>query len=115
MTDGVQAILCDRFGSTDDIRWGPLTLPDCGPDQVRYRTTAATVGFMDTLMVEGLYQLKPDLPYVPGAVSAGDVIEVGSKSRTSPSATGCPRWAITAALRQNGSLTGLPSWSRLKG
>lgn len=78
MTGTVQAILCDRFGSTDDLHWGPLTLPECGPDQVRYRTTAATVGFMDTLMVEGLYQLKPDLPYVPGAVSAGVVTEVGS-------------------------------------
>lgn len=79
MADQVNAIQCDRFGSIDDLRWGPRDLSDCGPDQVRFETTAATVGFMDTLMVQGLYQLKPDLPYVPGAVSAGIVTQIGSK------------------------------------
>jgi NADPH2:quinone reductase len=33
---------------------------------------------MDTLMIRGLYQLKPPLPYIPGACGAGEVIEVGS-------------------------------------
>ena len=29
-------------------------------------------------MIRGLYQLKPPLPYIPGACGAGEVIEVGS-------------------------------------
>jgi NADPH2:quinone reductase len=36
---------------------------------------------MDTLMIKGLYQLKPDLPYIPGACGAGEVVEVGSEVR----------------------------------
>jgi len=39
---------------------------------------AASVGFMDNLMARGLYQLKPDLPYTPGACGAGVVSEVGA-------------------------------------
>ena len=74
----MKALLCDDFGPIDNLRWGDSALGACGPDQVRYRTTVATLGFMDTLMVRGLYQLKPPLPYIPGAVSAGVVTEVGS-------------------------------------
>ena len=40
---------------------------------------AASVGYMDNLMVRGLYQLKPTLPYVPGACGAGVVTERGSR------------------------------------
>jgi len=75
----MKALVCRDFGPIDDLVWGELPAPACGPRQVRYRTTMATLGFMDTLMVRGLYQLKPPLPYVPGAVSAGVVIEVGAE------------------------------------
>src|SRR5690606_10228876 len=33
--------------------------------------------FPDTLIIEGKYQVKPDLPFSPGGEVAGDVIEVG--------------------------------------
>jgi NADPH:quinone reductase len=49
-----------------------------GPEDVRVSVRAASVGFMDNLMARGLYQLKPDLPYVPGACGAGIVAEVGA-------------------------------------
>jgi len=74
----MKALVCRAFGPIDDLVWDDLDAPSCGPGQVRYRTTVATLGFMDTLMVRGLYQLKPPLPYVPGAVSAGVVTETGA-------------------------------------
>jgi NADPH2:quinone reductase len=38
---------------------------------------AAGVSFVDGLMVGGAYQLKPRLPFTPGLVAAGEVLEVG--------------------------------------
>ena len=73
----VKSMLCREFGPIDNLAWVDSELPACGPRQVRYRTTVATLGFMDTLMVRGLYQVKPPLPYIPGSVSAGVVTEVG--------------------------------------
>ena len=73
----MKALVCREFGTIDILAWTDAPTPVCGPRQVRYRTTVATLGFMDTLMVRGLYQVKPPLPYIPGSVSAGVVTEVG--------------------------------------
>ncbi|MSQ50896.1 MAG: NADPH:quinone oxidoreductase family protein [Betaproteobacteria bacterium] len=74
----MKAMLCREFGPIENIAWTELPTPACGPKQIRYRTSVATLGFMDALMIKGEYQVKPDLPYVPGSVSAGVVTEVGS-------------------------------------
>jgi len=75
----MKAVLCREFGPVDNLAWENTEPPACGPRQVRYRTTVATLGFMDTLMARGLYQVKPPLPYIPGSVSAGLVTEVGAE------------------------------------
>jgi NADPH2:quinone reductase len=48
-----------------------------GRGEVRVRLRAASVNFPDILMVQGKYQLKPDLPFSPGMEGAGDVAAVG--------------------------------------
>ena len=73
----MKAMLCREFGPIENIVWTDLPTRACGPRQVRYQTSVATLGFMDALMIKGEYQIKPDLPYVPGSVSAGRVTEVG--------------------------------------
>lgn len=75
----MKAVICREFGPLENLEWGDFELPPCGPRQVRLRTEVATVGFMDALMVRGLYQHKPALPFVPGSVSAGVVTEVGAE------------------------------------
>ena len=77
----MKAMLCREFGPIENIVWTELPAPVCGPKQVRFRTSVATLGFMDALMVKGEYQVKPQLPYVPGSVSAGVVTEVGAEVR----------------------------------
>ena len=67
----MRAVVCREFGPVENVAPEEVPAPACGPREVRYRTTAATLGFMDTLMVRGLYQHKPKLPYIPGAASAG--------------------------------------------
>ncbi len=75
----MKAMLCREFGAIGNLEWTEVPTPACGPTQVRFRNHVATLGFMDALMVKGEYQVKPPLPYVPGSVSAGEVIEVGAE------------------------------------
>ena len=49
----MKAVLCREFGPVDNLAWENTEPPACGPRQVRYRTTVATLGFMDTLMARG--------------------------------------------------------------
>lgn len=55
-----------------------LPVPDAGPGEVRVRVRAAAVNFPDLLMTRGAYQLKPDLPFVPGLEFSGEVDAVGA-------------------------------------
>src|SRR5437870_5640172 len=75
----MKAIVCREFGPIRNLAWMEMPAPACGPRQVRLKTSVATIGFMDQLMVRGLYQHKPELPFIPGAVSAGLITEVGSE------------------------------------
>ncbi len=54
-----------------------LAIPAPGPGEVRVRIRAAAVNFPDLLMTRGAYQLKPDLPFVPGLEFAGEVDALG--------------------------------------
>ena len=47
------------------------------PGDVRLRVHAAALNFPDVLMCRGEYQVKPPLPFTPGAEVAGVVDEVG--------------------------------------
>ncbi|MCP5431805.1 MAG: NADPH:quinone oxidoreductase family protein [Alphaproteobacteria bacterium] len=51
--------------------------PPPGPGKVRVRLAYAALNFPDLLMTRGLYQMKPELPFVPGGEAAGHVQDVG--------------------------------------
>jgi NADPH2:quinone reductase len=54
-------------------------VPDlqAGPGQVVVNVGAAGVNFPDTLIIQNLYQFKPDLPFSPGGEVAGTVGQIG--------------------------------------
>jgi NADPH:quinone reductase-like Zn-dependent oxidoreductase len=52
-------------------------MPEPGHGQLRIRIEATALGFVDGLMMQGRYQIKPRLPYVPGGEIAGVVDAVG--------------------------------------
>ncbi|WP_259375221.1 NADPH:quinone oxidoreductase family protein [Rhodococcus pseudokoreensis] len=52
--------------------------PRLGDTDIRIDVRAASVNFPDTLIVEGKYQVQPELPFTPGFEVAGVVSEVGS-------------------------------------
>ena len=74
----MKAIVCKSFGDLSQVVMEDTAEPTCGPDQILIKVHVATVSFMDWLMTDGNYQLKPDLPYVPGTDAAGIVQDVGT-------------------------------------
>jgi NADPH:quinone reductase len=77
-----RALVCTELGGEDllEVRDDWPARP-CGPTQVRISTRAASVNFPDVLVIRGLYQMKPDLPFVPGNECSGVVTEVGADLR----------------------------------
>ncbi|MEM1277007.1 MAG: NADPH:quinone oxidoreductase family protein [Pseudomonadota bacterium] len=72
----MRAILCESFDGVD-VALGEIAAPEPGPGQVAIRVRAAAVSYMDCLMAAGRYQMRPDLPYVPGTDAAGIVTAIG--------------------------------------
>ncbi|MGC6330014.1 NADPH:quinone oxidoreductase family protein [Rhizorhabdus sp. FW153] len=54
-----------------------LPVPQPGPGEVLVEVEAVSFGYVDGLITRGLYQLKPAVPYVPGAEIVGRVVAVG--------------------------------------
>jgi NADPH2:quinone reductase len=71
----MKALLCRELGSIDNLEIGEVPSPPMGAGQVRVGVKAAGVNFPDILMAEGKYQVKPDLPFIPGLEVAGEVLE----------------------------------------
>lgn len=73
----MRALVCSEWGGPETLRVQeiPSRLP--GPGEVRIRVQAAGVNFPDLLIIQKKYQVQPELPFVPGAEIAGQVIDVG--------------------------------------
>lgn len=69
---------CDRLEGAASLVWREAPTPEPGPGQVRIAVRAASLNFPDLLIVEGKYQFKPPLPFVPGSEFAGHVEAVGA-------------------------------------
>jgi NADPH:quinone reductase len=54
-----------------------VAAPDPGPDQVQVRVLSAALNFPDVLMCQGLYQVRPELPFTPGAELCGEITALG--------------------------------------
>jgi NADPH2:quinone reductase len=78
----MKAVLCESFTGPGDLVIGETEEPQPAPDQVLIEVHAATVNFMDYLIVSGLYQMKPALPFVAGTDAAGVVVAVGNQVDT---------------------------------
>ena len=75
----MKAIQCTRFAEEPMLAIGEM--PDLQPkmDEVLVEPHAAAASFMDLLMAQGKYQMRPELPYVPGTDAAGIVVAVGKR------------------------------------
>ncbi|MCC7485529.1 MAG: quinone oxidoreductase [Burkholderiales bacterium] len=71
------AIRIHEHGGPDKLKWEEITVGDPGPGQVRVRTTAVGLNFIDTYQRSGLYPMQ--LPFTCGAEGAGVIEAVGPK------------------------------------
>lgn len=74
----MRAIVCRELGPPEVHALDELPDPVAGPDQVLIEVHYAGVNFPDLLIMAGQYQVRPELPFTPGAEGAGIVRAVGS-------------------------------------
>jgi NADPH2:quinone reductase len=72
-----RAVVCSELGPPERLKLRDLPRAALMPGSVRVKLHAAGINFPDVLMVQGLYQYRPDLPFVPGMEAAGVITEVG--------------------------------------
>lgn len=73
----MRALVCSEYAGLDALVVGDLPDGDVTRGTVRVDIEAAGVNFPDVLVVQGLYQDRPPLPFAPGFEIAGRVTEVG--------------------------------------
>src|SRR5215468_11601400 len=73
----MKAVLCEKLGSPDDLVLRDIASPTSGPGEVKVALRARGVSYVDVLMIAGQYQVKRDLPFIPGSEAAGIVLETG--------------------------------------
>lgn len=75
----MKAVLCKELGPPSKLVVEDVNLPPVGAKQVRVEIKACSVNYPDTLIIQGLYQFKPELPFSPGGDFSGIVKEVGAE------------------------------------
>lgn len=73
----MKAIVARDFAPLEALEYADWPEPQAGPGEVVIAAEAIGVNFPDGLLVQGLYQMKPEPPFVPGMEMAGPVVAVG--------------------------------------
>jgi len=74
----MRAVVVHEFGPFEDLAIEEFPKPEPGPQEVLLEVHATAANFVDLLVISGQYQFLPDLPFAPGKLPAGVVVEVGS-------------------------------------
>ncbi len=75
----MKAIVCKQFGPISALEYTDVDEPAPGPKEVVIRAEAVGVNYPDGLLVQGLYQVKPPVPFTPGMEAVGEIVAVGSE------------------------------------
>src|SRR5512133_3045360 len=73
----MHAWLCENPVGVDALQWKELPTPQPKAGEVLIEIKAASLNFPDLLIVQGKYQVKPPVPFVPGSEYAGVIAAVG--------------------------------------
>ncbi|HVE24743.1 MAG TPA: NADPH:quinone oxidoreductase family protein [Sporichthya sp.] len=77
----MRAVQVTKLEGPESVELVEIPEPSPGPDELTVDVAAAGLAFPDVLQTRGLYQLKPDLPFILGTEVAGTV-------RTAPAGSG---------------------------
>ena len=73
----MRVIMCVENGDPEKLILEERAPLSAGPGEALVSVRACGVNYVDTLFVRGLYQIKPELPFVPGSEIAGVVEALG--------------------------------------
>ncbi len=73
----MHAWLCENPVGVDALTWKEIPTPAPKAGEVLIEIQAASLNFPDLLIVQNKYQMKPELPFVPGSEYAGVIQAVG--------------------------------------
>ncbi|MDB5948197.1 MAG: NADPH:quinone oxidoreductase [Massilia sp.] len=74
----MKAVVCKAWGLPDSLEVQELPGLVAGPGQVVIDVKAAGVNFPDVLIIQGKYQVRPELPFTPGGEISGVISAVGA-------------------------------------
>jgi NADPH:quinone reductase len=77
----MKAILCKTHGKPDSLVFEDIEPPKVEAGKVVIQVMACGATFPDTLIIQNLYQFKPELPFSPGGEVSGIVKAVGEGVR----------------------------------
>ncbi len=81
----MRAVVVGEIGNRASIQIAEIDAPTPRADQVLIEAKCASLNFPDSLQIDGKYQIKPPLPFIPGKEAVGTVIAVGDRvSRFKP-------------------------------
>ena len=73
----MKAQVVNEFGRIEGLSYEDIEPPVPGPGEVLIGVEVVGLNFPDLLMIQGIYQYRPRLPFVAGAEAAGRVLAVG--------------------------------------
>ena len=73
----MRALVCAELGPPEKLAIEERDALDARPGSVVVGVRASGLNFVDVLMIQGLYQIRPTPPFVPGSEIAGVVEAVG--------------------------------------
>lgn len=76
----MKAVICREHGLPEKLELATdWQEPEVGEHDVLIDVKAAGLNFPDVLMIQGKYQMQPEMPFIPGGECAGVVAAVGAK------------------------------------
>jgi NADPH2:quinone reductase len=73
----MKAVIARDFAPLDRLEIGDMPDPEAAGRGLVIEQEAIGVNYPDALLVQGLYQMKPPVPFVPGMEVVGRVVEIG--------------------------------------
>lgn len=75
----MKAIVCHEYGDISKLSLEEVDPPQPNDTELLLRILAAGVNFPDGLLVQGLYQAKPETPFIPGMECCCEVLAMGTE------------------------------------
>lgn len=73
----MKAVVCKQLGTLENLSLEEIVSPRLKEGHIKIAVHACGVNFADTLLVQGKYQVQPEIPFSPGLEVAGEVIGCG--------------------------------------